>query len=212
MVERHLAFALLEVVVRILSRSLVGLIICALALAAQNAQSPFAIANFSATVMTTTPSGQQMRQKMYKLGDKLRLDMTQRPGMFMLMLLDQQQSYMVMGPQRCMEMSTRAPRGRRNPFTAQGKVERKALGTETVDGHVCKVEEITVIPAEGQPTVMKAWEAQDLNGFPIRVEIQTERGPMQVHFTDISLNAPDAAMMAVPQGCRAMPSMPGMPH
>ena len=88
---------------------------------------------------------------------------------------------------------------------------------DTVDGHACKVENMTVTPHSGphagQPTKMKVWEAQDLHGFPIKVETQTTRGPMTIEYKDVSFAEPDASLFTHPDNCRQMPGMPaGAPH
>lgn len=182
-------------------------------LAAQTSMSsgPFAIENFSATMVFNGPQG-EVSQKIYKLGDKIRMEMPRRAGAYSIMDLSAHKMYMVMSPQMCMEMDTTHRPGAPDPFAPRGTVKREPLGSETVDGHPCKVERITVTPAEGgAPVVMKAWEAQDLQGFPVRVETQTERGPMRIDYRDISLAPPAAQLMTPPQNCRAMPAMPAMP-
>ena len=55
-------------------------------------------------------------------------------------------------------------------------MERSSAGTDTVDGHPCKVENLTVTQQNGQPTKMKVWEAQDLKGFPIKINRKPAAG------------------------------------
>jgi len=80
-----------------------------------------------------------------------------------------------------------------------------------VDGHPCKVENLTVTQQNGQPTKMKVWEAQDLKGFPIKIESQTSRGPVTIEYKDISFSEPEASLFTHPDNCRQMPTMPA-PH
>jgi hypothetical protein len=61
------------------------------------------------------------------------------------------------------------------PFHIAGKadatVTRAAAGKETVDGHSCQIEDITVSsPMLANPQKMRLWEAEDLQGFPIKIE------------------------------------------
>jgi outer membrane lipoprotein-sorting protein len=189
----------------------VGILAASCSLTAGRAQAQskgaFAQQDFSATMVTAGPNGQQISMKVYHSGDKMRTDM---PGgkMHSLLLMGQNKFYMVM-PQMCMEM----PQQRPDPFGLTGTVERKELGSDTVDGHPTKIEQITITPAGGgTPVTMKAWEATDLKGFPLRVEMPSPQGTMTIDYKDVDLSTPPASLFAVPNGCRTMPMMPGMPH
>src|ERR1700683_2345737 len=109
----------------------------------------------------------------------------------MIMDLDQHTNYMVMNANMCMQTTT--PQAQQNPFSQarNATVERTAAGTDTVDGHPCKVENVTVTPQNGEPHKMKVWEAQDLKGFPIKIETESARGPMTIEYKDISFSEPD---------------------
>jgi hypothetical protein len=145
----------------------------------------------------------------YRSGDKMRTDISQR-GYF-LSDLSQHVGYMVMGPSMCMEMPQSNP-NHPNPFGVTGKVQRTELGTDTVEGHPAKIEQITVESSNGKTVTMKAWEATDLHGFPVRIEMPTPQGTMRMEYKDISLSPPPASLFAAPAHCRQMPVMPGMPH
>ena len=183
--------------------------------AAAQTQNPFdTFKQFSATVvMAGEPMGghEGAEIKIYRSGDKMRTSMPTGSG-YMLMDMTQHINYMVMNDTMCMQMPTQ--QGRPNPFTAKGTVERSPAGTDTVDGHACKVENVTVTPENGQPQKMKVWEAEDLKGFPIKVEMQTNHGPVTIQYKDISFAEPAASLFTHPENCRQMPAgmPPGMPH
>jgi hypothetical protein len=194
-----------------------GLVITCMALSAR-AQNPFeSIKAFSATfVVSGLPSKTSEGRgeaKIYRSGTKIR---TTLPGGAGYILIDtaEHTSYMVMGGSMCMQLTTQ---GQENPFAQapDATVERSSAGTDTVDGHACKVENLTVTPHNGpragQSTQMKVWEAQDLHGFPIKVETQTSRGPMTIEYKDVSLAEPDPSLLTHPENCRQMPAIPGMP-
>lgn len=184
------------------------------------AENPFeSIKTFSATLvisgMSAKVPGGGSGIKIYRSGTKIR---TTLPGGAGYTLIDTSEhtTYMVMGAGMCMQMTAQ---GQENPFAqaSDTTVERSSAGTDTVDGHACKVENMTITPHSGpragQPTKMKVWEAQDLHGFPIKVEMQTSRGPMTIEYTDVSFAAPDASLFTHPDNCRQMPGMPaGAPH
>jgi hypothetical protein len=185
-----------------------GWILVCLALAAQ-AQNPFDThKQFSATmVMSGAPIGGHAPQgdmKIYRLNDKMRTDIGSMG--YSITDLTQHNTYMVMGQGMCMQMT---PRGQQNPFAEQGSVERSPAGSDTINGHSCKVENVTVTPQNGTPTKMKVWLADDLQAFPVKVEIESSRGPVTVQYKDVSFDAPAAALFTHPDNCRQMPSMPG---
>ncbi|HTW58435.1 MAG TPA: hypothetical protein VMD99_09900 [Terriglobales bacterium] len=188
------------------------LVLC-LAIAAQ-AQNPFeAQKQFSATVvMSGMPAGNPMTQggmKIYRSGDKMRTTMGAMG--YMIVDLAQHTNYMVMGSGMCMQMTAT---GQQNPFVqaAGATFDRSPAGTDTVDGHSCKVENMTVTTQSGKVTKMKAWEANDLKGFPIKIEVQSAKGPITLQYKDISFDEPPASMFTHPDNCRQMGAMPGAPQ
>jgi len=182
---------------------------------AAQAQNPFEIKQFSATVVMSGAPAKGMQgqgdMKIYRSGDKMRVTMAGGMG-YMLMDLAQHANYMVMGSGMCMQMA--ASGQQHNPFSdAQGAtIDRTPVGSDTVDGHACKVENLTVTPRDGKPAKMKVWEAEDLKGFPVKVEMQSSSGPITVQYKDVSFAEPPASLFTHPDNCRQMPAMPGGPH
>jgi hypothetical protein len=77
---------------------------------------------------------------------------------------------------------------------------------ETIDGHSCKVGNYTVRPKDGGQLYikMKLWEAEDLNGFPIQIEITPSSLPAsKYNYTDVSLDRPDPKLFQLPALCHA---------
>lgn len=179
---------------------------------AVQAQNPFETQKqFSATVvMSGMPAGGPMSQgemKIYRSGDKMRTTMGAMG--YMVMDLTQHTGYMVMNSM-CMQMNTAR---QQNPFAqaSDATIERSPAGTDTVDGHTCKVENLTVTGKSGKPAKMKVWEADDLHGFPVKIEMQSEKGPITVLYKDISFDTPAASLFTHPDNCQQMGNMPGMP-
>lgn len=145
--------------------------------------------------------------KIYRSGDQMRTTLPGGAG-YTIMSLSQHTTYMVMGNGMCMQM---APQGQQNPFaeSQNATVQRSPAGTDTVDGHACKVENLTVTSRDGKSTKMKVWEAQDLRGFPIKIEMQSSHGLVTVEYKDVSFGEPDASLFTHPDNCRQMPTMPG---
>jgi hypothetical protein len=198
-----------------------------------HAQSPFeGLKTYSATIETSAsaapgsqapgtqapasqaagPQGQR-EMKIYRSGELIRTNLPGGLG-YSIVDLSEHTSFMVMGNGMCMQMSTQ-PEETPLSHSPDATIQRVPVGTETVDGHPCKVENLTITPHSGpragQATTAKVWEAQDLHGFPIKMESQTSRGAVTIQYKDISLSAPDASLFVHPEGCRTMPSMQGMP-
>ena len=184
-----------------------GAFFCSAAVA--QTENPFGVKQFSATVVMSGAPAAKGRgmgdMKIYRSGDKMRTSMGSMG--YMVMDLTQHTNYMVMNGM-CMQIS-RPPQ--QNPFSQaqDATIDRSPAGTDTVDGHACKVENVTVTPHNGQPTKMKLWEAQDLKGFPVKVEMESSHGPVTVEYKDISLDEPPASLFTHPDNCQQMPSMPG---
>ncbi len=160
--------------------------------------------------MSGAPAGGRMAQgdmKIYRSGDKMRTNMGEMG--YVVMDLTEHSNYMVMQGM-CMQMNASR---QQNPFAqASGAtIERSAAGTDTVDGHSCKVENMTITSqSTGKVSKMKVWEADDLHGFPIKIEMQSEKGPITVQYKDISFDPPPASMFTHPDNCRPMGAMGGM--
>jgi hypothetical protein len=79
-------------------------------------------------------------------------------------------------------------------------------GKETVDGHVCKVENLIFVNSKVNPPAtmeMKVFEAEDLKGFPIKIELHnpmTDRH-FTISYTDVSLQTPDPKLFVHPNNC-----------
>lgn len=177
------------------------LTILCLALTAE-AQDPFdSFKQFSATMMMIgVPEGSM---KIYRSGNRVRVSVLVDGG-YSIADLDHHTMYAVTNKGLCTQS---AAQGHMTPF-AQDKnsvIQRTPAGTDTLDGHPCKVEMMTVTPKNGQPAKMKVWEAEDLKGFPIKVEIESNRGPMAVEYKDVSFSEPPASLFTHPENCRLVP-------
>jgi hypothetical protein len=169
-----------------------------------------AFQQFSATVsgsplkwnkMQVYRSGKQMRAN-YKLEDEYRIsNLVSRNGWVI----------------RPIEGVTRTKECRRMslidiatyPFFAFGDkefdVERSpAVENETLNGHSCKVENYVFKAKDGRGQVKaKLWEAQDLKGFPIQMEIAGSTPKFTMNYTDVSLEPPDPKLFRLPTICHA---------
>ncbi len=90
------------------------------------------------------------------------------------------------------------------------KVERTPAGTDVVDGHKTKVEEVVVTRADGKVMKSKVWEADDFKGFPIKIISGVEPDkmapgskPMKIGalYGDIKFEKVDPSLLTPPDNC-----------
>ena len=80
------------------------------------------------------------------------------------------------------------------------KVETEKLGAETVDGHECVKNKVTVTDKDGNQHVSTVWNATDLKNFPVKI-VTTEQGNnATMLFKNISLTKPAASNFETPSG------------
>jgi len=80
-------------------------------------------------------------------------------------------------------------------------VKRTPAGTEVVEGHTCKVEDVVVTRADGQVIHSKVWEAEDLKGIPVKIESQMPSHKLSAVYRDIVLGTPDKTLFTPPDKC-----------
>ena len=142
----------------------------------------------------------------YRSGNLMRMEGIEEHG-YMITDLTTLDTYGVStGP--CMHDTH--PFFRASPFAAMRpgyKVERVPVGTETVEGHSCKVEDITVSsPEPGKPLKMRFWEAEDLQGFPIKIDFQRADGRRStVRYKNVYLGPQDPTLFIHPKSCGSLP-------
>jgi len=160
--------------------------------------SPFApFTHFSATM-----SGGLLKdepRKIYRSGNLFRVDLD---GLYHITDFARDTTWSVR-PDRC----TRVARAdvHSYPFSAfrDYKVERSpSEDKEAVDGHPCKIETVTFTSKEDEVKVkLKLWRAQDLQGFPVKIEVAHPSRTITVNYTNVTLDKPDAALFKIPAKC-----------
>jgi hypothetical protein len=78
------------------------------------------------------------------------------------------------------------------------KIEKTSLGKETLDGHSCEKEKLTVTGANGDKHDVLVWNATDLKNFPIQMQMEDHGTKMTMKYTDIKLEKPDANLFDPP--------------
>jgi len=80
----------------------------------------------------------------------------------------------------------------------QFKIESTEVAREKVDDHDCVKNRVVISDNEGNKHQLTAWNATDLNKFPVKIE-QTEGGSLTtILFKDIKLTKPEANLFDPP--------------
>ena len=83
---------------------------------------------------------------------------------------------------------------------ADSKVETTEIGKETVDGHNCMKNKVTVTDKDGTKHESTVWNASDMKNFPIKI-VTTEQGQNStMFFRNISFTKPAASSFEAPDG------------
>lgn len=104
---------------------------------------------------------------------------------------------------QCVSMKPEQARMLPSPLELiQGKlVKRVPSGSEVVEGHATKIENVTVMDPAGELIESKVWEADDLQGIPVKIESQIEGVTLRAIYRDIAIGAPDKVLFEVPNQC-----------
>ncbi len=80
------------------------------------------------------------------------------------------------------------------------KSEKSELGKETLDGHPCVKNKVTVTDDKGSKHDYTVWNATDMKDFPVKVEFTDEGTAISMQFKDVKLAKPAAAAFEPPAG------------
>jgi hypothetical protein len=146
----------------------------------------------------------------YRSGELMRMEDPDGPG-YLITDLTKLESYGIStGP--CIHDNH--PYFRASPFAAArpgSSVERVAAGEDTLDGHSCRIEDITVSsPKTGSHLKMRFWEAEDLKGFPIKIEFRRPGARSSIiRYKNVVLGPQDRTLFIHPKSCQSAPQRGG---
>jgi len=82
----------------------------------------------------------------------------------------------------------------------QAKVDKQAIGKETLDGHACVKNKVTVTSGKGEKEELTVWNATDLKDFPVQVLTKQNEDTVITRYKQIQLTKPDAKLFDLPAG------------
>lgn len=78
------------------------------------------------------------------------------------------------------------------------KLEKTALGKETLEGHDCVKYKVVVKDTNGPVLQAVTWNAADLKDFPLQIEMKEKINTVRMHFTQLRFTKPDPQQFDVP--------------
>jgi len=153
--------------------------------------------DFSADMVTYADQG-SFRAKIFLSGEKSRIEM---PGVVTISRMDKKAVWMLMPDQKMyMEQpfDPRSTMGMRDKIS--GEVERKAEGSEMVDGRMAKKYFVTVV-VDGKTESVYQWIDESVS---IPVKTAAFDGSWSSEFKDIKVGRQDASLFEIPEGYKKM--------
>jgi len=184
--------------------AVVVLVLSAIVARAQDSADPWNFPDFSATQLMG-PAQRALSMKVHWSGTNMRVDISDAMATLYLPATGKVYRLTVYPDktQQCIVMRTDQAKMLHSPLELlQGtQVKRTPAGTETVEGHSCKVENVVVTRHDGKTIESKVWEADDLKGVPVKIESRTEHGKIMAVYHDIVLGTQDKTLFTPPDKC-----------
>lgn len=171
---------------------------------AQESRNAWNFPDFTATQVYQSPKG-LMPMKVYRSGSSVRVDMTHTRARLYVPLSNKEYDLTVYpdGTHQCVVMKPDQSGMLPSPLALLfgTKVTRTPAGTEVIEGHNCKIENVVVTRPSGQTIESKVWEAEDLKGIPVKIESQLPDLNLIALYRHIVLGAPDKELLTPPGKC-----------
>jgi hypothetical protein len=158
---------------------------------------------FSAIMMGSVLPGHDDPRHIYRSHDMMRMEADREDPSYYITNIKKRQTH-GLAASGCLFMRT--PYSRAFPFYVaepDGKYTYRTVGQDTIDGHPVKIVDVTITIPKHPEIPLKFFEAQDLNGFPVRIENRREHGARWVlEYKDVRLGPQDPSLFVVPDKCQ----------
>ena len=164
------------------------------------------IPEFSAIAVGGILTSDANPRHIYRSGNFLRIESIDQHSWWIVDLIKKRE--FLLAPKICMK--SELPNSRAFPFFLTGPeytYERVPGGEETVNGHQCRIEDVTVkSPNLKYPVHLRLWEAEDLQGFPIKIENRPEHFPHRSwEYKKVDVGPQDPTLFLHPESCQDLP-------
>jgi len=88
-------------------------------------------------------------------------------------------------------------------YQKNSKVEKTALGKETLDGHPCVKNKIVITDDQGGKYEATVWNATDLKDFPVQIQTTENNDTVLLRYRQIQLAKPEAKQFEPPADFKA---------
>jgi hypothetical protein len=147
-----------------------------------------------------------MTGKMFSKGEKFRMEVTTPEKMITITRMDKKASWTLMPSEKMhMEMPL-------DPKTApkteiRGEIERKLVGSETINGHPA-IKYLVTYKEDGETAKVYQWMATDIN-FPVKTADVNGRWVQE--YRNVKIGPQPEVLFELPSGYQKMqiPAMPG---
>ena len=89
----------------------------------------------------------------------------------------------------------------------KSSINTTKLGDDTIDGHPCEKNKVTVTDENKHKTEAIVWNATDLKKFPIQMQIDQPDARVVMRYSDVKLAKPDAKQFEAPAGFKKYESV-----
>lgn len=90
------------------------------------------------------------------------------------------------------------------------KLDKSALGKETLDGRPCVKHKVVITDATGRKQEATVWNAPELRDFPLQVLVKEGEDTVIMRYRDIRFDAPDAKLFEPPEGFKEYADVPAL--
>ena len=84
------------------------------------------------------------------------------------------------------------------PNDASSKLDKTPLGNETVEGHPCVKNKVTLPGDGGEKIDVTMWNATDLKDFPVQIQTKERENTSIMKFKQVQLTKPEASLFDPP--------------
>lgn len=115
------------------------------------------------------------------------------------LVLPEQKSQVIIYPTAKSYLNMPLSKQQLDALAGKAKLEKKELGKETVAGHACVKNKVTVTNDDGKTQEYTVWNATDMKDFPVQVQTIQDGNDVIITFTDVQLAKPDASKFDMPK-------------
>ena len=104
----------------------------------------------------------------------------------------------VLYPDQKVVLSMPLPKEEMTAADSSSKLDKTPIGKETIDGHPCVKNKVTLADDGGEKVEVTMWNATDLKDFPVQIQTKEKENTSLMRFKQVQLTPPEAALFEPP--------------